>query len=199
MTSLRPEFIPIGYFAKKVVPKPEWLATAGVEEICSVSTCFSAGPPDAMDHWTHNGLLLYDSESALCDIVASEGDPGLYTFFAYRLLPVAFAHDGEHPIGPADLPARAGSGPSPEPLPAGYERLGHDCVQTEWEKTVAGFGCSPLSCNRMAEQIPVNRFCLIDRIDDAIDAARQFGLKQPEPGVYYVVEVWRKPRDDSGS
>ena len=49
----------------------------------------------------------------------------------------------------------------------------------------------------MAREIAVNRYCLIDTLDDAIATARIFAGEQPEPGDYYVVEVWRKRRGDA--
>ena len=52
-----------------------------------------------------------------------------------------------------------------------------------------GFGCSPLSCNGMAESVAVNDFCLVDDIKTALAAARRFGIQQPEPGPYVIVEV----------
>lgn len=54
---------------------------------------------------------------------------------------------------------------------------------------ILGFGCSPLSCNGMAEEISVNEFCLIDDLETALAAARRFGVEQPEPGPYVIVEV----------
>jgi hypothetical protein len=41
----------------------------------------------------------------------------------------------------------------------------------------------------MAEEIPVNDFCLIDDLDTALTTARRFGIEQPEPGPYVIVEV----------
>lgn len=191
-----PDPILIGYLAKRVEKRPDWLKAAGVEEICSVSTCISGGVPDAIEHWSHNSLLLYDDEPALNKILQQEPDPRAYTLFAYKLQPRAFGPKSEAAIEMRDLPDRAGSRPSPAALPGAYVKLGYDCVQTEWHTTVAGFGCSPLSCNGMALEIPVNRHCLIDTLDDAIATARTFAREQPEPGVYYVVEVWRKHPDN---
>lgn len=183
----------VGYDAKKVEKRPEWLEAAGVQEICSVSGCISAGLSDAAFHkWLHNGLCLYDDEATLESLLAEEEDEASYGIFAYKLLAMGFSPQGDTAINPQDLPDLAGPCPAARPLSARYEKLGYDCVQTEWEKSVAGFGCSPLSCNGMAQRIPVNRFCLIETIDAAIDVARQFGKEQPEPGVYYVMEVWRR-------
>ena len=52
-----------------------------------------------------------------------------------------------------------------------------------------GFGCSPLSCNGMAERVPVNSYCLVDGVNDAVAGAKQFAREQPEPGPYVVIEV----------
>ena len=46
-----------------------------------------------------------------------------------------------------------------------------------------------LSCNGMAESIPVNEFRLLDDLQAALAAAQRFGVEQPEPGPYVVVEV----------
>lgn len=191
-----PEPILIGYTAKRVEKRPDWLKAAGVEEICSLSNCISGGVPDAIEHWSHNSLLLYDDEPALDRILQHEPDPRAYTLFAYKLMSLSFGPKSEAAIEMGDLPDRAGSRPIPAAVPVDYEKLGYDCVQTEWHISVAGFGCSPLSCNGLALEIPVNRYCLIDTIDDAIAAARTVAREQPEPGVYYVVEVWRKRRGD---
>jgi hypothetical protein len=41
----------------------------------------------------------------------------------------------------------------------------------------------------MAVSIPVNEFCLIDDMETALAAARRFGVEQPEPGPYVILEV----------
>jgi len=45
----------------------------------------------------------------------------------------------------------------------------------------------------MAESIPVNEFCLIDDMETALATARRFGVEQPEPGPYVIVEVLAPP------
>lgn len=192
-----PEPILIGYLAKRVEKRPDWLKAAGVEEICSVSGCISGGLSDqAFKQWRHNGLCMYDSAPLVHALLGEEADPQGFGIFAYKLLPVAFAKEGERPVIMDDLSEFAGPPPHAEPIPPGYDKLGYDCVQTEWDKSIAGFGCSPLSCNSMALKMAVNRHCLIDTLDDAIATARTFARKQPEPGVYYVVEVWRRRPGD---
>jgi hypothetical protein len=53
------------------------------------------------------------------------------------------------------------------------------------------FDCAPLSCNGMAAEIPVNRWCLLDRLEDAVAAATKFAKEEPEPGPFVIVEVLR--------
>ncbi len=59
----------------------------------------------------------------------------------------------------------------------------------------AGFECSPLSCNGMAGEIPVNRYCLLDNVEQALRVAARFDEEQPEPGDYFVVEVSARGAD----
>jgi len=56
-----------------------------------------------------------------------------------------------------------------------------------------GFGCSPLTCNSMAENIPVNEFCLLDVLESALATAQRFEIEKPEPGPYFVIEVLAAP------
>ncbi|MBC7834662.1 MAG: hypothetical protein H7Y88_06115 [Phycisphaerales bacterium] len=53
-----------------------------------------------------------------------------------------------------------------------------------------GFGCSPLSCNTLCLQHPVNEYCLLSEWSDAVHAAREFAKAQPEPGSYYIFGVF---------
>ena len=85
---------------------------------------------------------------------------------------------------PRDLPALP---QEPELLP--YHRIGYDIVERNAAMGILGFGCSPLSCNSMAESIPVNEFCLLDDLELALAAARRFGTEKPEPGPYVIIEV----------
>ena len=114
-----------------------------------------------------------------------------YRLYAYRLLPTLFHESGEeteHPL--PELTA--------VPIPDGFSRLGYDAVVRDVGKTegelnfLPSFGCSPLSCNGMAEEYPVNRYCLVDDLDTAVPMARHFATGNCEPGAYCVVEVWRR-------
>ena len=191
------ETILIGYLPKRIVDltgdvdAPRY---PGVDEICSVSECFSKSPPDWVDCWLHNtDTWLFDSPGAAWWVVP-EVERERYRLYAYRLLPTLFHESGketEHP-----LPALTVA-----PIPRGFTRIGYDAVERyvgdvhEGAPAPPSFFCSPLSCNGMAEEYPVNRYCLVDDPDTALAMARDFATGNCEPGPYCVVEVWmQKPQ-----
>ena len=189
------ETVLIGYLPKQVTAATGDMhapAYAGVEEICSVSECFAKSPPDWVDNWVHNtDTWLFDTPEAAWSVVpASDGER--YRLYAYRLLPTLFHESGEeteHPL--PELTA--------VPIPDGFSRLGYDAVVRDpggrddggWPM-VPSFGHSPLSCNYMSAEYPVNRYCLVDDLDTAVPMARHFATGNCEPGAYCVVEVWRR-------
>jgi hypothetical protein len=165
-----------GYFPKRVAPRPDGFECPAVRHICSVSCCISDGPDGWIDHWLHNELGLFDSVDLAAQVIAPSEEG--FTIFAYRVGTVCFdggrAEDWTWPeIDPEDR--------------GGYRSLGFDVVG----KTDLGMGFehSPLSCNGMAGEYPVNAHCLLDDLMVAVAAAEQFSIEQPEPGRYYVVEV----------
>jgi len=187
-----------GYFPKRTARRPEWLEAAGVEEICSVSDCISPSPDGWIEHWLHNPLGLYPDEE-IARRIAGEGEPG-FDIYAYRILDVAFPPGGP----PRELTAEeerafAAAGDC-TPMGAPFERLGWDAVGT-WLGIgqSVGFDCSPLTCNGMAAQIATNRYGLLDTLEQAVPVAIRFAREQPEPGTYFLVEVWRKRRSDGAA
>ncbi len=108
-----------------------------------------------------------------------DGKPD-FNLFAYRIVPLQALDD----LFPTDLPALP-----QEPELLSCDRIGYDVVERNTAMGILGFGCSPLSCNGMAESIPVNACCLLDDLESALSAARRFEIEQPEPGPYVVIEV----------
>lgn len=187
------ELVLIGYVVKRFTVAagdrraPEY---PGVEEICSVSECCGGtAPPGWIDHWKHNpDTWLFDTPEAAWSVVPP-AERERYRLYAYRLLPLLFHESGqttEHPLPPALTAV---------PLPAAFSRLGYDAVQRHAGTTHRGgnqppaFFCSPLSCNGMAAEYPVNRYCLVDDLETAVAMARDFAAGNCEPGPYSVVEV----------
>lgn len=79
----------------------------------------------------------------------------------------------------------------------GYDLAGGPSLSVHGEPVydVLGFGCSPLSCNGRAAEFNVNRYCLIDNLEKAIRAGEHFGRTEPEPGPYYLYQVFRRPSE----
>ncbi len=169
----------IGYLPKVRTRRPEWLKGPNVEEICSVSYCIAHAPPGWIDRWLHNELGFYDQPDLAWSVVPDESRHD-YSLFAYKLFPVYFER-GEQRL--VELPVL-----SVEPLPACFSRLGCDVVS---RSVGIYFECSPLSCNGLAEGYAVNRYCLADTEAEGLVMAQEFSLSEPEPGPYYLIEVWR--------
>jgi hypothetical protein len=177
----------LGYLPKKLAPRPDWLACPNVEFVASVSECISRSPPDRIDHWKHNYVGLYDTE-ALARAIIPEDKLTEYTVFAHCALPVAF-HDGQ----PIDWNPWADEETIPPKLDTEFnEHLGFDIVGY----TNGGFfECSPLSCNGVAKNIGVNRFCLVEDIQRAMTIAKDFSRPESrvEPAwAYVIISVWRR-------
>jgi hypothetical protein len=169
-----------GYCPKRVVGRPAFIDDApSVVDICSVSHCISEPPSDWIDHWLHNALGFFDTPDLARQVIPPAEDG--FTVFAYRVGTVRF-DEGRPEVW---------EWPEIDPEErAGYRSLGFDVVgKTE----TLGFEHSPLSCNGIAVEYPVNSHCLLDDLAIAIKAAEQFSIEQPEPGRYYVVEVLVPP------
>jgi hypothetical protein len=102
------------------------------------------------------------------------------TVFAYRLSTVRFVKGARESWPWPNV--------APIPIPASFRSIGFDAV-SKYMDSVLGFECSPLSCNALAPEWPVNRHCLLESLEVAVQAAERFSVDQPEPGMYYVAEV----------
>ncbi|HKF68897.1 MAG TPA: hypothetical protein VKB36_20265 [Vicinamibacterales bacterium] len=171
-----------GYFAKHIEENPEeWLQTAGVREVCSVSHCISEAADGWFEWWRHNEFGWFNRISDALGVVP-ENRRENFRLFAYRLHPEVFRPDGRRVAlyVPPDV--------KPDPIPTSFQTIGFDTVSKS-SRGVLGFECSPLSCSGLAEEWPVNEFCLFSSLGDAIAGAVRCAAEQPEPGAYFVVEV----------
>lgn len=172
----------LGFRAKQPwAPTPNWLQSgaAHVERVCSVADCLATPPAGWVDRWDFNRAGCYSTEAAALAAVP-EDLRGRFEVFAYWMV----AENVQNLFNPG-LP----------PLPAStelgsYTVIGYDVAAPVPDSF--GFDHSPLSCNQMAQEVAVNRYCLIDRLEDALDAARRFNAEQPEPGEYVVIQVASK-------
>ena len=172
------DFVLAGYFPKDVELRPDWLADPRVEQICSVSKCISKGPKGWIDLWLHNDLGWYDSPEIARRAIPKDGRG--FQVLAYWILPVVVQRATRKPLQLPEL--------SVSPMPATFELLGFDVVS---KSASDFFECSPLSCCNLASEFPVNRYCLLETRDAAEAAAEQFAREEPEPGPYYIFQVWR--------
>ena len=192
-------WILVGYFPKRCMTRARlaspfptssntrFLLSTYVEEICSVSDCIAQGPKGWRDQGKHNVYDLYNNPNLAWSVVPVE-ERADFELFAYRLYLVEFEDGQEQATEDVwELPV--------EPMAGSFVRLGWDAVEGS---THGNFGCSPLTCNNKVCNVgseagipAVNRYALVTTPEDGIRLARHFSLTKPEPGPYYVVEVWR--------
>lgn len=145
----------IGYFPKRRTSNPGWLIPESVEEIASVSNCITKEPAKWIGYWRHNEMFVFDTPELALSVVADEEREG-FEIHTYAIFPVQYVKGRQTSF---ELPAL-----SPQTLPDDYEFLGYDVVSRSCGST---FECSPLSCNGYAEQVAVNRWCLLDDVATA--------------------------------
>ena len=180
------DFVFLGFCAKRALTAP---FARRNREIASVSECLSKRASEWVKQWDFNRATCWNTEAQAWSLVPDELR-GAFRVFAYRALPLLFGKTGiATPVTLDELFPKEQPDLLPEPARFPYRRIGYDIVERNPAMGSLGFGCSPLSCNGMAESQPVNDFCLLDDLETALAAARRFGIEQPEPGPYLVVEV----------
>lgn len=193
----------LGFCAKAIWPTPpawwseQW--TAHVTEVCSVSDCLAGRPPGWIERWNFNRAWCWNQEQLALAGIPTD-NPAQYSLYAYRLMPFLFETSGiPQSLSPEQLFVASLPELAPEPDLSAYAHLGYDVVQIvqDEDNKLANYGCSPLSCNGMGAQHPVNQFCLLDTLEATYVVARALGLDEPEPGPYVVVEVLRKRVENS--
>src|SRR5579871_5049361 len=95
--------IPVGYMAKRIRKKPEWLKAAYVIDIYSVSNCISEHFADYIPFWEHNGWWFFDSPEVIRKI-AKENQISLdqVSLFYYEVFEREFVGNGWLPIVPEE-------------------------------------------------------------------------------------------------
>ena len=190
----------LGYCRKLLPAAPEWLGDTRVATIASFSDCIAERPEGWMDRWDFNAAGLYDTVDAAKAAVA-DPERARHPLFAFTMTPVRFdIHGGETTVTPEFVFGQTFTTLRPGHPVEGFRRLGYDVVQrwAEWEPgcaepnaLAAGFGCSPLSCNRRSRDFDVTEHCLLRTWAEARRAALDFAKTgNAEPGCYYVFGVW---------
>ena len=168
----------IGYFPKKRIPMPKSFTPTTIISICSVSECIVPGPENWIEHWKHNDLSLFDTPRQAQSVIPTDSSD-IYDIREYRAYPILV---GQKAVKPWDLHIV-----SPTPIDdRNLKILGYDLVSISFR---SNFECSPLSCNGLGNEWPVNKYCLIDDADVALDLVEKLLDENAEPGPYCVIRV----------
>jgi hypothetical protein len=180
------KMIPVGYMAKRVEKKPAWLKANSVEEVLSVSNCVSDDFCDYMEHNKHNGFWLFNSPEEIHQLAGEKGvDLSGATMFYYETY--GFQADEGDTLWQCFDPERHYETAVSKPI--SKEFMGYDIA------TISHCGCvdcSFLSCNSMAEQIDVNRHCLLDSFEYAKRLIEDGVFEDCEPGPCRIFAVYRE-------
>ena len=177
--------IPVGYMAKKVSGRPDWLKAEQVSDIYSVSGCISEDFDDYINYWQHNGYWLFNAPQIIDQLAATHhldiGDTCLFFYEAYELQ--YDQHQGEwQPYFPEE------SFDTNVLIPQQKYLQGYDVVSFSGGTSPE---CSVLSCNHMAEELKVNRHCLFETFEEARSCVENGVFKDCEPGPYRIFAVYR--------
>ena len=188
--------ISAGYLLKRTTPPPGWLQGSATkfDEVCSVSACVNDDVVDLVNSWRFNKFGLANTKDLILELAQEDGvsvkGASLYFYEMYehelasdgwtfdpenwQRLTLADASNVEIDVSPPDQKDRA-------------TLLGYDVVAyRDFPEH------SPLSCNGVATELEVNRFCLFDNFEEAKDTidTGKFG-GGCEDGLYRIMSVHR--------
>ena len=176
--------IPIGYMAKRVVERPDWLGVSSVLDIYSVSGCVSEEFADYLNCWKHNGYWMFDSPEAIREVARELGVPLEGTkLFYYEAYEMEF---DEKRMSWSVFDADPGL-KTAVMVPMEKQLEGFDLV-TFYCRTAPE--CSPLSCNGVAKDVATNEHCLVRTFEEAKTALEAGKFSGAEPGPYRVIAVY---------
>ncbi len=179
--------IPLGYMLKSIAsPAPEWMEAPAVTAVHSLSGCVSSNFGDYIPLWMHNGWWLFDTPDAVKDAAAKLGvaTDGLSLFY-YEAFDQQY-DDGNN-TWQSFAPESGGSFTAGVAQPKSPTLSGYDVVSFFVRTSPE---CSPLSCNGLAADLPVNERCLFDSFDEAFAALEGGKFEDSEPGPFRIVAVY---------
>jgi hypothetical protein len=176
--------IPVGYMYKSIASRPDWLKTDRVADIYSLSGCISSHFADYINYWKHNGYWLFNSPQAMEEIAREAGiSLSDKTLFYYEVYDQQFDQQSNQWV---DFWPEA-SFSTDVLLPQQKQHHGFDVV-TFMNGTSPE--CSPLSCNHLASNVPVNSHCLFDSLEEATQSLESGAFNNTEPGPLRVFGVY---------
>ena len=176
--------IPVGYMAKKVIKKPDWLKVDGVIDIYSVTSCQSKDFTDYFKYWKHNGYWFFDSPHIIENLAKKNSiDLKGTKLFYYEVYELEFDDDD---LGWHSFESES-SFQTNVVIPNNKFLEGYDIATFS-----AGTSpeCSPLSCNSLASTIKTNHHCLLDSFDQAKQSLKNGHFNNCEPGPFRIFAVY---------
>jgi len=182
--------IPAGYLLKHVAPRPDWLKTPHVNFIYSTSSCCSGDVVDLQSEWLFNSFGVANDPALLWRLAAKQekslSGAELFYYEAYEqgMDSDCFGPSEWRPFTDFEvIEGQLAVSPPTDPV----HLMGFDVVIFEWQH----LGCSPLSCNSMAQELVVNEYCLFETFEEAKQAVESGTFTQCEPGIYTIFAVYR--------
>jgi hypothetical protein len=178
---------PVGYMAKHIISRPQWLKAEHVIDIYSVSNCMSNNFADYINYWKHNGYWFFDSPEIIRQVAIEHSlDLTNTKLFYYEVHAVEF-YDNEDlwkPFKPEPSFTTKIIKPKVKNL-EGYDVVTF-CARANPE-------CSPLSCNSLATEVETNEHCLFSYMGEAMQMLAEGKFKNTEPGPYRIFSVYSVP------
>lgn len=175
--------IPAGYMAKTVVDRPDWIKSASVKNLYSVSGCVGKYFADYIKFWRHNGYWFFDSPEIIKSVALEHGiDLRDCSFFYYEVFERQFNDESRRweLFKPDEFPTSV-------VIPAQKQLEGYDVVTFSVQTSPE---CSPLSCNSLAQTIPTNHHCLFASFNDAKTRIEANDFGNSEPGPFRIFAVY---------
>lgn len=175
----------MGYMAKKVTPRPDWLKAPTVTDVYSISGCVNDDFGDYGDDWKRNGWWFFDSPEAIQKLAREHRIElhGMQLFY-YEAYELQYDEGTWQQFSPSEenwKDTRAILAPASKTI------KGYDVVTFLYSQ---GPECSPLSCNSMAESVPTNSHCLFDSLEEAQAAVNSGQFDECEPGALRIFAVF---------
>ena len=179
--------IPIGYMAKSVEASPDWLKTNEVDDILSVSRCISKDFADWINFWKHNGYWFFDSPEIIVSLAEENNiDLSQTRWFYFE----AYEKEFDEASDEWQSFDREESFKTCVVAPESKKLMGYDIITFSCGTSAE---CSPLSCNHFAEEVKVNRHCLFDTFEEAMNFMDMKTYSDGEPGPYRIFSVYEVP------
>lgn len=176
--------IPVGYMAKHVVDRPDWLKSNHVNDVYSVSNCVSDYFADYINFWKHNGYWFFNSPEIIQELADEHSivlkDAKLFFYEVYELEYDEYEKSWK--------PFSSESSFETQVIQPNAKTLeGYDVV-TFYVHTSPE--CSPLSCNSLSVEIDTNEHCLLPSFEKAKELLEEGKFENSEPGPYRIFAVY---------